>query len=110
MSDQALIDALNRNTEAMHALAVAQATMTERVGNLIEKVNTHLQDDEEIHEEHEGKIGALETWRTKLTTKIGTYAAIAAAVFTVLGGLAEKAVAAAVTAIIHQTGGTPPAP
>lgn len=100
MSEE-IIRALNENTAAVREMAVTQGVLVERVNNVIQKVDDHLDSDKEIHREHGRSIDGLKEWRTALKTKIGTYAAVAAAVFTVIGAFAKEAFAVVFSAFTN---------
>lgn len=84
---------VDANTDSTNKVVTANAVLTERVDNLIDKVDGHLKADDEIHDAHTKKIEGLDKWRTELKTKIATYSAIAVAVIGAVWEVGKEAVA-----------------
>lgn len=91
---------VDANTDATNKVVTANAVLTERVDNLIDRVDGHLKADDEIHEEQADaiadvnkKVASLDKWRTELKTKIATYAAVGAGAIAVVWEVGKEAVA-----------------
>lgn len=94
---------VDANTQATNEVVTANAVLTERVNNVIEKVDTHLDDDKDTHKTQGDAIISLNDWRTSLKAKIASYAAVAAFVWGVVFSLGKEALAN----IFHIGGGAP---
>ena len=68
---------IDSNSAITADVRLGQAVLTERVGNLIEKTEEHIEADRQVHERHAKDIDKLKEWKTELKTKIATYAAVA---------------------------------
>jgi len=90
---RALRGDVKANTDATQSVVTANAVLTERVGNLIDRVNEHIDEDEELHGDHTKKIAALDKWKTELKTKIATYAAVAGVFIAVAWDIGKEALA-----------------
>lgn len=85
---------VDANTESTQQVVTANAVLTERVDNTIEKIDRHLDLDDETHKGFRKDIGSLNTWKTELKTKIATYAAITAFVWGIVFAVGKEALAA----------------
>lgn len=94
---------VDQNTQATNEVVTANAVLTERVAHVIEKMDGHLDADDEIHGEQGKAITSLNDWRTSLKAKIASYAAVAAFVWGVVFSLGKEALAN----IFHIGGGAP---
>lgn len=94
---------VDANTESTNQVVTANAVLTERVNNVIEKVDTHLDADKDIHKSQGDDIVSLKDWRTSLKAKIATYAAVAAFVWGVVFTIGKEAFAS----VFHLGGNGP---
>jgi hypothetical protein len=85
MSD-AILQAIRELDLKVDSLQVQGATVIERVGNLKETVEKHLEADAAIHKDQGERIGKLEHWRTAWVSKAGSVAAGVAVVISVVVG------------------------
>lgn len=88
---------VDANTESTQQVVTANAVLTERVDNLIGKVDGHLEDDEEIHGSQGKDISSLKDWRTAIMAKVGTYAAVAAFAWGIIFAIGKEALASIFT-------------
>ena|GEM_PF-3832586 len=84
---------VDANTQSTNEVVTANAVLTERVQNTIEKIDTHLDIDDETHRGFRKDIGGLTTWKTELKTKIATYAAVTAFVWGIVFAVGKEAIA-----------------
>ena len=88
---------VDANTQATNEVVTANAVLTERVENTIQKIDDHLDTDDETHKAFRKDISGLLTWKTELKTKIATYAAITAFVWGIVFTVGREALAAIFT-------------
>jgi len=86
--------AANDARAASNDTKLGQAVLAERVGNLIEKTDEHIERDRLVHAAHSKDIERLNVWKTELKTKIATYAAIAGFFVSVVVSIGKEALAA----------------
>lgn len=88
---------VDANTQATNEVVTANAVLTERVQNTIEKIDTHLEADDATHGGFRKDISGLMTWKTELKTKIATYAAVTAFVWGIVFAVGKEALASIFT-------------
>lgn len=80
---------------AMHAdikvMIAGHATLTERVDNVADKIDTHIDDDKRKHEALDNRMKASENWRSRV---MGMFVVIGAGV-AFLSDLVKDAIASA---------------
>ena len=78
-------------------LTASQAALTERVGNLIDKTDEHIEADDVMHISLEKRMDALETWRNRAAGVLMVVTLIGGALF----AMTKDAIAGVISKLFH---------